>query len=76
MSDFLLSDDAVLDLEHIYRQGLDRFGQDQADKYLDEFYDLFDLLSRNPDMGTLFDVQDVSFRRHPHKAHVIIFDPS
>ena len=75
MAEYFLSDDAAQDLQTIYRQGLERFGQVQADKYLNELFDLFDLLSRNPNMGTMFDVQGAAYRRHPHKAHVLIFEP-
>jgi len=75
MAEYVLSDDAVLDLQHIYRQGLERFGEVQADKYLGELFDLFDLLASQPHMGTMFEVQGAIFRRHPHKAHVLIFEP-
>ncbi len=74
MTEYLLSDDAAQDLQHIYNQGLDRFGQVQADKYLNELFNLFDLLTRNPNMGTMFDVQGATYRRHPHKAHVLVFE--
>ncbi len=75
MAEFLLSDDAALDMQYIYRQGLERFGQAQADKYLNELFDLFDLLATTPNMGTMFDVQGAAYRRHPHKAHVLVFEP-
>ncbi len=75
MAEFVLSDDAALDLQHIYRQGQERFGETQADRYLGELFDLFDLLASQPNMGTVFDVQGAAFRRHPHKAHVLIFEP-
>ncbi len=26
-------------------------------------------------MGTMFDVQGAAYRRHPHKAHVLVFEP-
>jgi len=75
MAEFVLSDDAALDLQHIYSQGRERFGEGQADKYLGELFDLFELLASQPNMGTIFDVQGAAFRRHPHKAHVLIFEP-
>ncbi len=75
MAEYILSDDAVLDLQHIFRLGQERFGKHQADKYLGELFELFDLLASQPDMGTMFDVQGAAFRRHPHKAHVLIFEP-
>ena len=74
MTKYLLSDDAVEDLQMIYRDGYERFGEAHADQYLGELFNLFDLLARNPEMGTQFDVKDLSFRRHPHKAHIIIFE--
>lgn len=73
MTDFLLSDDAAQDLQDIYRQGLDWFGERQADSYLEDLFDLFDLLACNPYMGTIFDVQAVPFHRYSHKAHVLIY---
>ena len=75
MTEFILADDAVRDLQHIYLQGQERFSKVQADKYLSELFDLFDLLASQPDMGTMFDVQGTSFRRHTHKAHVLVYEP-
>ena len=75
MSDYLLSDDAAEDLQHIYINGLDRFGEAQADQYLDEFYHLFDLFSDNPEMGVDIDVQGNKLQLHSHKSHIVIFEP-
>ncbi len=75
MANYFLTDDAAEDLAFLYREGMDRFGDHQADQYLDEFYHLFDLLADNPMMGIDFDVLGKRMQRHPHKAHVIVFEP-
>lgn len=75
MAEYILTDDAQTDLAWLYREGLELFGEHQADLYLDELYHLFKLLAENPGMGFDFEVQGKKFQRHPHKAHVIIFEP-
>ncbi len=73
MFDYLLSDDAAQDLQDIYTQGLDLFGQTQADSYLGELFNIFDLLVNNPYMGTVFDIETVPYHRYVYKAHMLIY---
>ena len=70
---YTLADEIELDLAWVYRVGLDNFGEDQAGKYLNEIYKVFDLLSDNPQMGVNFKIGDKDLQRHTHKSHVIIF---
>lgn len=73
MADYLLTSDAAQDLQDIYRQGLERFGQTQADSYFNELFNIFDLLAKNPYMGTIFDIEAIPYHRYAHKAHILIY---
>ena len=75
MVEYILTDEAWQNIAWVYREGLDRFGEDQADKYLEEFYHLFELLADNPHMGVDFEGQGRKFQRYAHKSHIIIFEP-
>ncbi len=74
MADFVISEDAGLDLQNIYRVGLDQFGQALADQYLDELYHLFDLFAHNPLMGSDIVSGGRILQRYPHKSHIILFE--
>ena len=67
------SDQARDDLIFIYAQGVHRFGEAQADRYLDGLFYLFDLLTDNPRLGTAF---GLAIRRINYKSHVVYYEPS
>ena len=48
MYNLFLSVEAKADLFRIYSYGLYKFGEIQADKYLNNFYDNFDRIEYNP----------------------------
>ncbi|MGI9332093.1 MAG: type II toxin-antitoxin system RelE/ParE family toxin [Gammaproteobacteria bacterium] len=48
MERYRLSEDAKADLTRIYRRGLREHGEAQADKYLNAFYDRFELIAEQP----------------------------
>lgn len=73
MADYLLTDDAAQDLQDIYRQGFELFDQTQANSYLNELFHIFDLLAKNPYMGTIFDIETIPYHRYAHKAHILIY---
>lgn len=48
MYNLFLSKEAKEDLYRIYNYGFYKFGEAQADKYLNQFYDQFDRIEENP----------------------------
>jgi len=48
MANYRLSPDAKADLRRIYREGFDKWGQVQADKYYSAFFDRFEQLAEQP----------------------------
>lgn len=48
MTKYKLSNVAKDDLILIHRYGVKKFGMAQADKYLDSFFEYFDIIARNP----------------------------
>lgn len=48
MSKYILSESAKEDLIRIHQYGTKRFGEKQADKYFNEFFDYFESIAKNP----------------------------
>jgi toxin ParE1/3/4 len=48
MAKYKLSEEAKKDLIRIHHYGVGQFGQLQADKYFNTFFDYFDLIAENP----------------------------
>lgn len=48
MSKYILSESAKEDLIRIHQYGTRRFGEKQADKYFNEFFDCFESITKNP----------------------------
>ena len=48
MGTYRLSENAKEDLKRIYRRGLREYGEVQADKYYDAFFDHFEQLAERP----------------------------
>ena len=48
MTAYRLSQEAKEDLIRIHHYGLEKFGVSQADKYIDQFFQHFDIITRSP----------------------------
>jgi toxin ParE1/3/4 len=48
MSKYLLSNTAKADLIRIHQYGIKRFGETQADKYFETFFDSFKIIGKQP----------------------------
>jgi toxin ParE1/3/4 len=69
---FRLSNDAVADLEDVYRYGAVVFGLRQADSYHKALEETFERLAEFPDIGVAFQaVPDA--RRFSHWPYVIVY---
>lgn len=73
MSGWFLSLDADEDLQSIYLYSEETWGEAQARRYLDELFDLFDHIGRNPAMGRLREELGRGIRSFPHGSHVVYF---
>ena len=74
MREFTVSPTAIVDLEQIYEDGLDRFGALQAERYQHELFGRFQLLADFPGIaGPPFKVKRRDVRRFPFGSHGIIF---
>ena len=61
------------DLAAIWRQGADLWGSDQADRYADAMFTLFDLLADFPEMARERPEFSPPVRIHPIEAHLVIY---
>jgi toxin ParE1/3/4 len=48
MAKYRLSNEAREDLIRIHHYGVEKFGMTQADKYFNEFFEYFDIISQRP----------------------------
>jgi toxin ParE1/3/4 len=48
MANYRLSNEAKEDLIRIHQYGVEKFGEDQADKYFDSFFKYFDIIAERP----------------------------
>ena len=48
MANYRLSNEAKEDLIRIHQYGVEKFGEDQADKYFDSFSKSFDIIAERP----------------------------
>ena len=70
---FKLSAEAEEDIIAIAEQGVRMFGADQAKRYHDELFALFDLIAVNPRIARKRDEIDPPVRIHPFKTHLIVY---
>ena len=63
MGTYRLSENAKQDLERIYRRGLREYGEVQADKYFDAFFDHFEQLADQPLLYQTVDHVRPGYRR-------------
>nr|WP_295469886.1 type II toxin-antitoxin system RelE/ParE family toxin [Mesorhizobium sp.] len=68
-----LSRQATNDLEKVYLDGLDRFGESQADDYIRDLRNVLDLIATNPRMARIRTEIDPPVRIHPHRSHMIVY---
>lgn len=59
-------------IEH-YIYGLKAFGQKQADEYVTELHDCFDLLANQPELARLREEYDPPVRVHHHGKHYVVY---
>ena len=64
---------AQTDLSGIWHYGADTWGIDQADRYADGLFALFDLLSDFPEMARERDEFIPPVRIHPSGVHLVIY---
>jgi len=48
MAKYRLSNEAKEDLIRIHHYGVEKFGETQADKYFDSFFEYFDIIAQRP----------------------------
>jgi len=70
---FKLSAEAEEDIIAIAEQGVRMFGVDQAKRYNDELFSLFDLIAANPRIARERNEIEPPVRIHPFKAHLIVY---
>lgn len=64
---------AEADLSRIWGYGADRWGVEQANRYADGLFALFDLLANFPEMARERDEFTPPVRIHPSGAHLVIY---
>ena len=73
MNRYLLSPAAQADVEQIWAFSVDRWGRDQAEKYLREIQRGIDRAADNPMIGRVCDEVRSGYRRHPVGSHVLFY---
>lgn len=74
MSSFRLTERAADDIVALYVQGIEWFGPQQADSYVDDLQNCFQLLADNPRLGRAAPAAGRGIRRHEHRSHVIFYE--
>jgi toxin ParE1/3/4 len=57
-------------LDELFRHGVATFGLKQAQDYLLDLHETFEMLCRFPDAGRAFH----EFRRHEHGGHIVFYE--
>ena len=73
MAKYKLSNTAKNDLIRIYQYGLESFGEKQAEKYFDSFFDHFDTIANRPYSFEAVDYIKRGYRRCPCGVDTIYF---
>jgi len=73
MENYRLTPEAKADLRRIYRRGVREYGEQQAEKYYDAFYDRFDELATNPYLHQKVDEIRQGYRRCPCGVDIIYY---
>jgi toxin ParE1/3/4 len=61
------------DLDEIWLYSAEQWSNEQADQYLDGFYDAFELLTRYPEIAREWRETDPPVRLLPHRSHLIVY---
>lgn len=73
MTSYILATEARQDLIDIYLEGLERWGEVQADHYQNALHDVFAKLSVYPELGRHRPELSEQVRSFPHGSHVIFY---
>ena len=73
MANYRLSNVAKEDLIRIHQYGLEKFGETQADKYLDTLFDYFEVIAQQPYSFESVDHIKQGYRRCVCKADSIYY---
>jgi len=65
MAKYRLSNDAKDDLIRIHRYGVKKFGEQQADKYFETFFEYFDIITKRP-----YSFESVEYIKHGYRRCV------
>jgi toxin ParE1/3/4 len=65
MAKYRLSNSAKEDLIRIHHYGVNKFGETQADKYFDSFFEYFDIITKRP-----FSFESVGFIKEGYRRCV------
>ncbi|MBO6537674.1 MAG: type II toxin-antitoxin system RelE/ParE family toxin [Balneolaceae bacterium] len=63
MANYYLSNQAKEDLIRIHQYGVYKFGESQADKYFNQFFEFFEILAENPTSFESVDFIKPGYRR-------------
>ncbi len=63
MAKYRLSNEAKEDLIRIHHYGVEKFGEPQADKYFDSFFEYFDIIAQRPFSFVSVDYIKTGYRR-------------
>ncbi len=63
MANYKLSEEAKNDLIRIYHYGVERFGQVQAEKYFETFFEYFEIIAQRPFSFEAVDTIRTGYRR-------------
>jgi len=69
----IISSGATADIDRIAAYTSKAWGWRQADRYLGQLEDSFQLLAKNPGLGRACDVISSGLHRHEHGRHVIFY---
>lgn len=71
---YSVSEKAKHDIRNLYLYGLKKYGQFNADKFLMQIHDSFDLIVTQPHMGMLLDFPDMeNMRKFPTMGYIIYY---
>ncbi|MEO7078687.1 MAG: type II toxin-antitoxin system RelE/ParE family toxin [Rhodococcus sp. (in: high G+C Gram-positive bacteria)] len=73
MSRYVLSPSARVDLEQIWDYTCDRWGDDQAEKYVREIQRAIERVVANPEIGRACDEVRPGYRKHAVGTHTLYY---
>lgn len=74
MTEWTLAPQAEEDLLDLYLYGVETFGLEDSNAYVDSLTDCFELLAAQPGMGRSVDAMHRGARRFEHRRHVIYYE--